>query len=163
MLLRQGSAEHLPDAVTIVTMLHFLPTARRDVEGGRQGGAGTRKRKGGREGTTAFLWEQTERLICFESGESAAHHGSPQPDIWRRASPFYCAAQRRNAHWHEASWWSSFRQKQCFKGLKMLLHFTSSNLIRFLSDLLPTTWIQQMWSINKLLFMCMRQGSFRLY
>lgn len=29
---QQGAAEHLPDAVTIVTMLHFLPTTHGEME-----------------------------------------------------------------------------------------------------------------------------------
>lgn len=36
MLQQKDAAGHLPDAVTIVTMLHFLPTAQLEMERGRK-------------------------------------------------------------------------------------------------------------------------------
>lgn len=38
--------KHLPDAVTIVTVLHFLPNTHAEMERGRKGGAGIRRGRG---------------------------------------------------------------------------------------------------------------------
>lgn len=81
----QGSAEHLPDAVTIVTVLHFLPTAHREMER-RRGREGPKGKEGDER---AFLWEHGEINLLRIWGISVS-----TPRHMKTATPFIVRHKR---------------------------------------------------------------------